>query len=81
VFKVGGFLQILAGLALLVAILSYPAGWDNSSVVGVCGPLADDFELGTCGIRWTYLLAVIACGDAFLLGMAKGQLPSKNSVL
>ena len=32
----------ILGLALLVAILSYPAGWDNSSVVGVCGPLVNN---------------------------------------
>jgi len=68
VFKMCGFLQILAGIFLLVAVLSYPAGWDNHSVVGVCGQEADDFLLGTCAIRWTYLLAMIACGDAFLLG-------------
>eukprot|EP00092_Neocalanus_flemingeri_P010705 GFUD01011531.1.p1 GENE.GFUD01011531.1~~GFUD01011531.1.p1 ORF type:complete len:263 (+),score=47.73 GFUD01011531.1:363-1151(+) len=69
VFKVCGCLQIMSGVFLLVAILSFPAGWDNSSVVGVCGPEADDFELGTCGFRWTYLLAVVACCDAFLLGI------------
>lgn len=68
VFKTCGCLQILSGVFLLVAILSFPAGWDNSAVVGVCGPEADDFELGTCGFRWTYLLAVVACCDAFLLG-------------
>jgi len=69
VFKLCGTMQIFSGVFLLVAILSYPAGWDNASVVGVCGPLADDFQLGTCGVRWTYLLAVVACCDAFLLGM------------
>ena len=31
--------EYFLGVFLLVAILSFPAGWDNSSVVGVCGPL------------------------------------------
>ena len=29
---------------------------------------ADDFILGTCDIRWSYMLAVIGCCDALLLG-------------
>jgi len=69
VFKMCGVMQILSGLFLLVGLLCFPAGWDNASVVGVCGPLADRFQLGTCGVRWAYLLAVVACCDAFLLGM------------
>jgi len=69
VFKMCGVMQILSGLFLLVGLLCFPAGWDNASVVGVCGPLADQFQLGTCGVRWTYLLAVVGCCDAFLLGM------------
>ena len=29
---------------------------------------ADDFSPGTCSLRWSYVLAVITCCDAFLLG-------------
>merc|ERR1711879_5683 len=54
---------------MLITILSYPAGWDNSSVINVCGPEADDFVLGRCDIRWAYMLAVLGAADCFLLGM------------
>ena len=36
-FKFSGLLQILSGLFMLIVILSYPAGWDNTHVVSVCG--------------------------------------------
>lgn len=68
-FKVSGCLQIISGVFMLITILSFPAGWDNSSVISVCGPEADDFLLGTCDIRWVYMLAVVGCADCFLLGL------------
>ena len=37
-FKFSGILQLVAGMFMVIVILSYPAGWDNSSVVSVCGP-------------------------------------------
>ena len=40
----------------------------NCSVVGVCGEAAGRYRLGSCALRWTALLATLACCDAFLLG-------------
>lgn len=77
-FKFSGVLQILSGLFMLIVILSYPAGWDNSHVVKVCGEEADDFSLGTCRLRWSYVLAVITCCDAFLLGTLALTLSSRQ---
>ena len=37
VFKICGSLQFLSGLSLLIGLLSFPAGWDNDEVRGVCG--------------------------------------------
>ena len=36
-FKFSGVLQIISGMFMLITILSYPAGWDNTHVVSVCG--------------------------------------------
>ena len=36
-FKFSGTLQLLSGVFMLIVILSYPAGWDNSNVISVCG--------------------------------------------
>ena len=55
-------------MCLAIGILSFPAGWDNDEVRGVCGPDADDYKLGTCGVRWAGVLAVIAFFDSIILG-------------
>jgi len=67
-FKFSGSLQLISGVFMLIVLLSYPAGWDNFNVSNICGSGADDFLLGTCDIRWSYMLAAVACCDAFLLG-------------
>ena len=36
-FKICGSMQFLSGLSLLIGLLSFPAGWDNDEVRGVCG--------------------------------------------
>merc|ERR1712183_714377 len=77
-FKFSGVLQIISGMFMLIVILSYPAGWDNTHVVSVYGDQADDFSLGTCSIRWSYMLAVITCCDAFLLGFLALTLSNKQ---
>lgn len=68
VFKICGSLQLLSGLSLLIGLLSFPAGWDNDEVRGVCGNHADDYKLGNCGIRWAFALAIIALFDVVILG-------------
>ncbi|KAJ8916344.1 hypothetical protein NQ315_005039 [Exocentrus adspersus] len=45
----------------------FPVGWSDESVRRVCGPSADRYALGTCGVRWAYLLAAIGCLDAIIL--------------
>ena len=59
----------VAGLSLLIGLLSFPAGWDNDEVRGVCGPEAGDYRLGSCGVRWALVLAIIALCDTIILGM------------
>ncbi len=56
---------LFLGLCFGIGILCFPAGWDNAHVRGICGPEANDYKLGDCGIRWGYVLAVIAFFDAW----------------
>ena len=77
-FKLSGVLQILSGLFMLIVILSYPAGWDNKHVMTVCGEEVDQFSLGTCSLRWGYMLAIVTCCDAFLLGTLALTLSSRQ---
>jgi len=78
VFKICGTMQYLSGLCLGIGILSFPAGWDNDEVRGVCGSQADDYKLGTCGIRWAFVLAVIAFFDSVILGCLAFTLATKK---
>ena len=73
VFKICGSMQFMSGLSLLIGLLSFPAGWDNDEVRGVCGPKADDYKLGSCGVRWAFALAVIALFDTIILGKSDSQ--------
>ena len=73
VFKICGSMQFMSGLSLLIGLLSFPAGWDNDEVRGVCGPEADDYKLGSCGVRWAFALAVIALFDTIILGKSVSQ--------
>lgn len=52
---------------MIVGVVTYPAGWDAPEVRQTCGPRANRFELGECGLRWAYLLAAIGCLDAAIL--------------
>ncbi|KAJ8943994.1 hypothetical protein NQ314_009577 [Rhamnusium bicolor] len=52
---------------MIAGCSSFPAGWSDDSVRRVCGPLSDKYALGSCGIRWAYLLAAIGCLDAVIL--------------
>ena len=44
--------SFLSGICLAIGILSFPAGWDNDHVRGICGPHSADYGLGDCGVRW-----------------------------
>jgi len=78
VFKICGTMQFLSGICLAIGLLSFPAGWSNDEVRGVCGPMADSYNLGTCGIRWAFVLAVIAFFDSIILGCLAFTLATKK---
>lgn len=67
VFHVCGWMQVLSAACMVVGVVTYPAGWDAAEVRQTCGPRANRFELGECGLRWAYLLAAIGCLDAAIL--------------
>ena len=66
-----------AGLAMTTVLTTYPAGWGASSVAAVCGDSAS-YRLGSCGLRWSYGLAVAATADCFLLGLLALSLAAKQ---
>jgi len=81
VFKICGAMQLLSGLCLAIGILSFPAGWDNDEVRAICGEEADDYKLGSCGVRWGYVLACVGFFDAIILGCLAHTLAGKKMKL
>jgi len=78
VFKICGSMQLLSGLCLAIGILCYPAGWGHQEVKAICGPQAGDYRLGNCGVRWAYILAVVAFFDSIILGCLAFTLAGKK---
>ena len=58
----------MIGLCLLLGLLVYPLGLQSEEITTVCGPKSGPYSLGTCELRWVFLLAVIAFCDAIILG-------------
>lgn len=54
-------------ICILTGCVVYPAGWDHEKVRAVCGAEADRYRMGSCELRWAYILALIGVFDAFLL--------------
>lgn len=61
-----GYLLIPA-ICMIVACAAFPFGWNSDDFRKICGPEANRFELGLCGIRWAYPLAIIGCIDGVVL--------------
>lgn len=77
VFMICGWIQVIAGLCMFLGCIVYPLGWDNEEIVRICGNSASQFNLGTCGIRWAYILAIIGIFDAFILAILAFVLATK----
>ncbi|CAO1342304.1 unnamed protein product [Diamesa serratosioi] len=67
VFHICGWMQILSAISMIVSCVSFPFGWNSDEFRKICGPEANRFEVGLCGIRWAYALAIIACIDGCIL--------------
>ncbi|XP_063238606.1 LHFPL tetraspan subfamily member 3 protein isoform X2 [Bacillus rossius redtenbacheri] len=67
VYHVCGWVQVFSAACLVTGVAVYPAGWDSAEVRRTCGNTAGRYDLGECGLRWAYLLAVIGCLDAVIL--------------
>lgn len=44
---------------MIVGCVAFPFGWNSNEFRKICGPESNRFELGLCGIRWAYPLAII----------------------
>lgn len=52
---------------MIVGCVAFPFGWNSNDFRKICGPESNRFELGLCGIRWAYPLAIIGNYESILL--------------
>jgi len=67
VFHIVAWLQLISGCLLLGGILVFSAGFEDPEIRKVCGPTARMFNVGECGLRWAYILAILGVLDAIVL--------------
>jgi len=54
---------------MAAACVIFPTGWDDLRVRQVCGQQAGEFDLGSCGVRWGFVLAIVLVFDALILAV------------
>lgn len=57
--RVGGGLQLLAGMLIAAGCGLYPHGWNSREVKEACGMASDAYKIGTCFISWSYYMVGI----------------------
>ena len=69
VYFICALIQIVCAICLLIALIVYPAGFDNETIRSVCGANVNDYYIDTCQIRWAYILAIIAFFNISILAI------------
>jgi hypothetical protein len=81
VFNICGWFQIVSGICLFLGCTIYPSGWDDAEVEKVCGKEAGKYNVGSCEIRWAYILAIVGILDAFILAVLAFLLANRQAKL
>jgi hypothetical protein len=86
VYFICALVQIICAICLFIALIIYPAGFDDDTIRSVCGNV-NDYYIDTCQIRWAYILAIIAffnililAAFAFLLGIKQPNTETTREV-
>lgn len=58
-YRVNSNRFLVLAISMIVACASFPFGWNSDEFRKICGPDANRFDVGLCGIRWAYALAII----------------------
>jgi len=77
-YFVGGILEAVACVFLFLGCIIYPSGWKQLEVQTICGSDSTEYNLGDCGMRWAYILAIVGIFDAGLLAVLAFFLGSRR---
>ncbi|XP_013389499.1 LHFPL tetraspan subfamily member 6 protein [Lingula anatina] len=64
--RVGGGLQLIAGLLIGGGCVLYPNGWNSWEVQQACGGLSAAYQIGTCSFSWAYYLTIAGAATSIL---------------
>lgn len=81
VLKICGWFQVVGAVFVFLGCVIYPSGWDSNAVQRVCGLESGKYHIGTCGMRWAYILAIILIFDAAILAILAFVLAAKQARL
>jgi hypothetical protein len=88
VYFICALIQVICTICLFIALIIYPAGFDNDTIRSVCGSNVNDYYIDTCQVRWAYILAIIAFFNililamfAFLLALKQPNIPNTREVV
>ena len=70
---------LFKAMCLLLGVCIYPIGWDINIIRSVCGNQSDQFRIGTCSIRWPYILACMGVVEIFFLTILGFLLASRQA--
>ncbi|XP_031556723.1 LHFPL tetraspan subfamily member 2a protein-like [Actinia tenebrosa] len=69
IFTIGGLIQAIGGLFLIVGLVLYPAGWGNERVERLCAKsfqTSGAFAINECSLGWAFYAALGGTIAAFL---------------
>ncbi|XP_053481108.1 LHFPL tetraspan subfamily member 5 protein-like [Ictalurus furcatus] len=81
VYKICAWVQISSAVLLVMGCMIYPDGWDSPEVKRMCGERTSKYEMGTCPVRWAYILALICILDALILALVAFTLGNRQDKL
>ncbi|XP_062617376.1 LHFPL tetraspan subfamily member 4 protein-like, partial [Saccostrea cucullata] len=66
---------------MFLACVIFPSGWSQKEVQDICGTSSGEYRLGSCNIRWAYILAILGIFDAAILSVLSFFLAAKRAKL
>lgn len=83
IFSVGGLIQSVAALFLVIGLVLYPAGWGNDDVDDLCTirPLQKPgaFLINDCSLGWAFYVVLGGTLSSFLCSLLSAQAEKSTS--
>ncbi|XP_050414782.1 LHFPL tetraspan subfamily member 3 protein isoform X1 [Patella vulgata] len=81
VLRICGWIQVLGAIFMFLGCVIFPNGWDHKTFNKICLNDNKSYDMGSCGIRWAYILAIILIFDATILAILAFVLAAKQAKL